>query len=129
MKKDDIYISHILISINAIEDYLKGKSQKDFLLYWNLQIPMRTNFCENLSSNKLLQDGVVRQLEIIGEATKNISKEFRSKHTNIPWKEIAGTRDKLIHDYLGVDLKAVWSTIKIDLPQLKENISLLLQKS
>ena len=60
--------------------------------------------------------------EVIGEATKRISPELKSKHTNIAWKEIAGLRDVLIHDYEDVDLPAVWQIIQNDIPTLKTNI-------
>ncbi len=65
-----------------------------------------------------MQDGVIRQLEIIGEATKQISSGTRKKHQNIPWKDMAGMRDKLIHDYFGVDVEQVWLTAKSDIPTL-----------
>ena len=70
----------------------------------------------------MVQDGVIRQLEIIGEATKKISKETCDKHSHIPWNDIAGMRDKLIHDYFGVDIEQVWLTAKNDIPILQTEI-------
>jgi len=70
----------------------------------------------------LIQSAVIRELEIIGEAAKNVSVETKSKHPDIPWKQMSGLRDKLIHDYFGVDLDAVWETVKRDLPVLKEKL-------
>ncbi len=72
--------------------------------------------------NKLIQDGVLTQLEIIGEATKRLSKEITDRYPKIPWKDIAGMRDKLIHGYFGVDLDEIWLTVKKDIPELKKNI-------
>lgn len=71
----------------------------------------------------LLQDGVIRQLEIIGEAVKRISSDLRSRYPDIPWQDMAGMRDKLIHDYLGVDLMTVWLTATEDLPTLAARIN------
>jgi uncharacterized protein with HEPN domain len=65
---------------------------------------------------------VIRKFEIIGEATKNIPKNIREKYTQIPWKDIAGMRDRLIHAYSEVDLRLVWMTIKQRLPELKSII-------
>ena len=65
------------------------------------------------------QDAVVRQLEIIGEATKRVSKELRSKHPDIPWSDMAGMRDVLLHDYIDVDLGVVWKTASENIPDLK----------
>lgn len=105
MKKNDlIYLNHIINSIERIEEYTGDLEKNDFL------------------SNQLVQDGTIRQIEIIGEATKNLSKGFREKYPQVPWSDIAGMRDRLIHHYFGVDLHAVWRTIKIDTPDLKENI-------
>lgn len=85
MKKNDlVYLDHILDSIGWIEEYTEGMEGPDFL------------------SNKLVQDGTIRQIEIIGEATKNLSKDFREKYPQVPWKDIAGMRDRLIHHYFGV---------------------------
>ncbi len=72
------------------------------------------------SKNELVQDGVMRKLEIIGEASKRLSKEFKESTSEIPWKDICGMRDKLIHDYFGVDLMAVWKTAKEDTQVLKD---------
>ena len=109
MKKNDlVYIYHILDSIEWIEEYTKGMERADFL------------------SNKLVQDGTIRQIEIIGEATKNLSKDFREKYSQVPWKDIAGMRDRLIHHYFGVNLKDVWYTVKVDIPALKNEILAIL---
>jgi uncharacterized protein with HEPN domain len=67
-------------------------------------------------------------LSLIGEATKNISKEYRNQYPDIPWREMAGLRDVLIHDYLGVDLKIVWAVVKNELPRLLTQIKNLLSE-
>ena len=92
MKDDRIYIEHILQSIGRISFYLAGKDYQSF------------------SDDFLTQDAVIRQLEIIGEATKRISKELRAINPNIPWSDMAGMRDILIHDYIDVDTDIVWKT-------------------
>jgi uncharacterized protein with HEPN domain len=71
---------------------------------------------------RMAQDAVIRQFEIIGEAAKNLSAEFRSLHNGIPWKDLAGFRDKLIHQYFGVDLATVWRSVVDDLPVLMEEL-------
>ena len=102
MRDDSVFLNHILDAINQIEEYITGMTYDDFL------------------ENRLVQDAVVRQLEIIGEATKNLSSTKTEEFPQIPWKEIAGMRDKLIHAYFGVDLEEVWNTAKKDIPYLKE---------
>ena len=75
------------------------------------------------------QDATIRQLEVIGEATKQLTEDLRSKHSQTPWRRIAGMRDILIHDYMGVDLNAVWGVTQKDIPQLKEEVKVILQES
>jgi uncharacterized protein with HEPN domain len=70
----------------------------------------------------MLQDAVIRNVEIIGEATKKISADLKSQNGEIPWKEMSGMRDKLIHDYLGVDIDVVWRTVQEDIPLIKSLI-------
>ncbi|MDI6734785.1 MAG: DUF86 domain-containing protein [bacterium] len=81
-------------------------------------------FIENMSHKEFIQDdktvfAVVRALEIIGEAVKNIPDDYRKEYPEIPWKDMAGMRDKVIHEYFGVKLERVWETIKKDIPYLK----------
>ena len=105
MVKDDLaYIEHILDCIRKIKEFTSGLSLKDF------------------SVNELVQDAVIRNIEIIGEASKKISSDTKQIYYEIPWKEIAGMRDKLIHDYLGVDVEVVWRTITEDIPTLENQI-------
>jgi len=78
--------------------------------------------------NDLVQDGVIRQIELIGEAVKRLSNDLKSQSPAIPWQDIAGMRDKLIHDYFGVDIDTVWLTAKKDIPQFKEEIKRIIEK-
>ena len=110
-KKDSsIFLYHILESIKDIESYSKGISKERFF------------------ENKQLQDAVVRRVEIIGEAVRNISDDVKKKYATVSWKEIAGTRDIFIHQYFGIDLEIVWSIVKKDLPELKRNVELILEE-
>lgn len=90
------------------------------------------SYLENTSSEKFYedtktQDAVVRNLEIIGEAAKNISKFLKEKHSDMPWKEMAGIRDRLIHHYFGVNLDVVWSVATEDLPSIVKNIKAIVE--
>ncbi len=75
------------------------------------------------------QDAVIRRLSIIGEVSKNVTKELKDKHRDINWKNIAGMRDLIVHEYFGMDLDLVWNTIKIDLPVLKKTVTEMLKES
>ena len=80
-------------------------------------------------ASRLIQDGVVRNLEVIGEATKNLSTELREANSAIPWRQISGMRDVLIHDYLKVNLSRVWLTVSTDLPDLSTTVTRLLNQA
>jgi uncharacterized protein with HEPN domain len=108
MKDDLIYIEHILNSIDRIQSYIYDMDQTAFY------------------SDFITQDAVVRQLEIIGEATKRISQDFRNKNQDIPWTDIAGMRDVLIHDYIDVDFDIVWKTATESIPNLRDLLKRLI---
>jgi uncharacterized protein with HEPN domain len=110
VKADTIYLRHILDAILKIEGYVSvGLGRFMAESHW--------------------QDATIRQLEVIGEATKQLSEELRSKHSKIPWRRISGMRDVLIHNYMGVDLNAVWEVTQRYLPELKFEIENILQRS
>ncbi len=100
----NLFIADILNSIKNIEDFAKQLNKEKF------------------SRDILRQSAIIRQLEIIGEAVKNIPDSFREKHPTIPWKEIAGFRDILSHAYFGVNIDRVWNIIEKDLSDLKKEI-------
>jgi len=104
LKNDQVYIEHILEAIERIEKYTEELDEQEF------------------RETDMVQDAVVRQIEVIGEATKQLSDEKREEHPEIPWKDIAGMRDNLIHNYFGVDLEQVWQTVKQDIPHLKNTL-------
>ena len=108
------YIDDIATAITNISEFIKGMDYNDFI------------------KDKKTEFAVIRALEIIGEATKNIPKSMRNKYQEIPWKSMAGMRDKMIHAYFGVRLELVWNTASELLPPLKkvfQQISLELERS
>jgi len=109
MKRDDsVYLQHILDAIARIEEYLQGVDEAAF------------------HQRHLVQDGVIRQLEIVGEAVKNLTSELRNENPQVEWRDFAGARDKLIHHYFGVDLDKVWLMAQEDMPILKREVTRIL---
>ena len=107
MKEDRPYLEHIREAIQRIRSYTADG--------W-----------EAFARNTMAQDAVVRNFQVIGEATKQISEATRQRHPDIPWRQIAGFRDVLIHDYMGVNLRRVWNVIEQHLSQLEEAVDELL---
>ena len=111
MQKDNlVYIKHIRDSIYKIENFTSGLSKEDFLS----------------EENQVVQSGVVRELEVIGEATGKISAEYRQSHGDVPWRDMIDTRNKVIHDYLSIDYDLIWDIVQKDLPNLKLQLEKLL---
>lgn len=102
--KDKGRLLHILEAISNIESFLQGKNAEDFLL------------------DKLLYFGIVKNLEIIGEASYMLTKDFRDCHNETSWNDIITMRHILVHGYYHIDSKIIWATIKYDLPPLKLQI-------
>lgn len=108
-KNPKIFLEDILESIGRIEQYAKGKTKDEFL------------------DDYEKQDAIMKRLEVIGEAVKNIPTGVKKKYPGIPWRDMAGMRDILIHEYFGVLMERVWDTAKNDIPKLKKQISELLK--
>ena len=111
MKRNEIlFVEDILKNILLIENSIKNLSKDEFIM------------------SKLIVDATVRRLEVIGEAVKNISEKIKTKYPEIEWRKIAGTRDAIIHAYFDVDLDIIWSIIEKDLPELKKEITKVLEE-
>lgn len=109
MNRDALYLQHVLDAIGKLERYVAvGYAEFIVASHW--------------------QDAVIRQLEVIGEAVKRISPEVLEHRSDIPWRRIAGMRDVLIHNYMGVDLEAVWQVTQQDLAPLRHAVMELLSK-
>lgn len=108
-KNPKVFLLHILGSIEDLEMYTKNVSYDEFM------------------ASREKQDAVVRRLEVIGEAVKNLPNDFRGEHQEIPWKKIAGMRDELIHEYFSVDLELVWVTVTDIVPDFKKQIQQILK--
>jgi uncharacterized protein with HEPN domain len=111
MRRDVIiYLKDILEAINAIENFVNDIDFEKFKL------------------DDKTSSAVIRKFEIIGEATKNIPKSIKQKYPDVPWKEMAGFRDKLIHFYFGIKYEIVWDTIKLRLPDLKQRLTKIIEE-
>ena len=108
-RDETVYIRHMLDAIDRIEQYISGVDEDGFF------------------SDSMLQDAVVRQLEILGEAAGRVSRETCGRASEIPWAEVTGTRHRLIHDYFEVDTELVWRVATVDLEALKPKLEALLQ--
>jgi uncharacterized protein with HEPN domain len=111
LKDDKVFIRHILDEVN----YLIGESK-------NLKF-------EDLMKDETLKKALIRSLEIIGEATKNLSKSFREEHSDINWKELAGLRDKLIHHYWVINWHRAWDVIKNIIPEIENKLKKILEEN
>jgi uncharacterized protein with HEPN domain len=110
MKKNpEVYLGHILEAIGKIKTFTKDMDRDEFL------------------ENDLVMDAVVRNIEIIGEAIKNLPEEFKKNNPSIQWKDIAGMRDRIVHFYFGLDFQVIWDTVQIDIPELEEKIRKLVK--
>ena len=98
------FINHVLDAINDIDSSMGNITKEQFI------------------KNKDVKDANIRRIEIIGEAVKNMSNSVKDRHPEINWREIIGARDKMIHNYFGVNLDTIWEIIKKDLPKLKEQM-------
>ena len=100
-KGDAVYIEHMLTCIDRVLDYI-GNDKEAFY------------------QSTLVQDAVIRNLQIMAESSQRMSDDLKSQFPSIPWREIAGFRNILVHDYLGIDCDAIWSVVEQDLPELKK---------
>ena len=103
-RDETVYLRHMLDAIDQIARYVDGKSKGDF---WG---------------SEMLQDAIVRQLEILGEAAGRVSRETCAAHPEVPWPKITGLRHRLIHDYFDVDGNMVWRVATIDVPEVREKV-------
>jgi len=109
VKDDLIYIEHMLDCIHRIDEYIDDKEQ--------------------FYASRLVQDAVIRNLQTMAESSQRLASEIKQQFDDVPWKEISGFRNILVHDYLGVDLDVIWSVVEQELPRLEQALSSYLEKS
>lgn len=108
MKDDTVYIRHLLEAADKILRYVSGLSQSEF------------------ATNDLVFDATTREIMILGEAVVHLSDQFKNDHPEVPWHKITGMRNRLIHEYFGIDPDTVWETTSVDVPQLKQFLEKLI---
>lgn len=108
MKTNDVYLRHILDAIRQIEEYTEDTDRAAF------------------DARTMMQDAVVRQLEVIGEASRQLSDAFCERHDEVPWRAIIGMRTRIAHDYLNIDLDVVWDVMQHDLPNMEWRVQEML---
>ena len=109
MKNDLIYLSHVLTALSDIKEFTEGMTKKDFL------------------KNKMAEHAVVRNIEVVGEASKNLSARFKEKHKDVPWKDMIKMRNKVTHFYFGIDYNIVWKVIKRDVLALEKKLKAIVE--
>jgi len=109
VKDDKLFLIHISESIARIEQYLPSR-QDEFM------------------DSSLIQDAVIRNLQVMAESTQRLSDSLKEQHPQVPWRKIAGFRNVLVHDYLGIDLDRIWEIVHKDLPQLKASVEKILNQ-
>lgn len=107
MKTDEVYRRHLLDALAQIAEYTHGLDEEAF------------------RTDSMRRDAVVRQLMIVGEAAGRLSAAFRASHADLPWQDIRGMRNRLVHDYINVNWNLVWDTVQHDLPNLRARLGLL----
>ncbi len=109
MNEDQLYLTHISECLEWIEEYTRSGR-------------------EGFMTSRMVRDAVLRNFEVMGEAVKRLSLPLRQQYPAVPWQRIAGLRDILIHNYVGVDIEMVWTIVEEDLPGLKQHIMTILQE-
>lgn len=108
-REPELYFQDIIVSIKKIESYLEGRTYEKFV------------------NDGMAMDAVVRNIEIVGEAANNISEETKRSHPEIPWGKITGMRNKIIHEYFGIDMEILWQTIQEDLRELRQQVEAIVK--
>ncbi|NLT42774.1 MAG: DUF86 domain-containing protein [Anaerolineae bacterium] len=107
-RDDRVYLAYMLDAIDRALSYAEGRSR------------------EHLDADLLLQDGLIRQIQILGEACRGISADLRHRHTDVPWRLITATRNRMVHDYFDIDLTTVWDIVTSELPALRQQLQRIL---
>jgi len=108
VKDNSVYIEHMLNSIRRIDEYIESRN--------------------HFFDSHLIQDAVVRNLQVMAESSQRLSDEIKNQHPDIPWDDISGFRNILVHNYLGIDLDVIWSVIEQELPKLEKILNKIYSK-